>query len=95
MTDPRILGHTESGQPITDTDVEAMAAEAEVGYDVNDLIARRGRRGRPPLGAGPATVESVRLDPELRDELAARAAAEGVSPSELIRKALRRYLRAG
>jgi predicted HicB family RNase H-like nuclease len=95
MTEPRTHGHTKSGRPITDADVEAMADEAEAGYDVDELIARRGKRGRPSLGSGPATVESVRLDPELRDELTARATAEGVSPSELIRKALREYLRAG
>ena len=95
MTEPRTHGHTKSGRPITDADVEAMADEAEAGYDVDELISRRGKRGRPPLGSAPATVESVRLDPELRDELAARAEAEGVSASELIRKALREYLRAG
>ena len=95
MTDPRIYGHIKSGQPITDADIEAMATEAEQGYDVDELIARRGKRGRPSLGSAPATVESVRLDPELREELTARAAVEGVSASELIRKALREYLRAG
>jgi len=95
MTDPRIYGHTKSGQPITDADIETMATEAEQGYEVDELIARRGRRGRPSLGSAPATVESVRLDPELREELTARAAVEGVSASELIRKALREYLRAG
>jgi predicted HicB family RNase H-like nuclease len=86
---------TESGQPITDGEIEDLAAEAEAGYDVDELIERRGKRGRPPLGSAPATVESVRLEPELRDELAARAASEGVSTSELIRRALREYLRAG
>ncbi len=95
MTEPHIHGHTKSGKPITDADIEALADEAEAGYDVDELIARRGRRGRPALGSGPATVESVRLDPELRDELTARAEVEGVSPSELIRKALREYLRTG
>jgi hypothetical protein len=95
MTKPRVYGHTESGRPITDEDIEAVADEAEAGYDVDELIARRGKRGRPALGSAPASVESVRLDPELRDELAARAADEGVSTSELIRKALRKYLRAG
>lgn len=95
MTEPRTYGHTKSGKPITDADIEALADEAEAGYDVDALIARRGKRGRPTLGSAPAAVESVRIDPELRDELTARAAAEGVSPSELIRKALREYLRAG
>lgn len=41
-----------------------------------------------------ASVESVRLDPELRQALSERADAEGRTNSELIRDALRRYLHA-
>lgn len=70
MTEPHVYGHTRSGRPITDEEVDALAAEAEAGYDVDDLIARRPKRGRPTLGSAPANVESVRLDPELRHELA-------------------------
>jgi hypothetical protein len=94
MTEPTIHGHTESGGPITDQEVDILAAEAEAGYDVETLIARRNKRGRPTLGNAPASVESVRLDPELRRLLLARAEAEGTTTSELIREALRRYLRA-
>src|ERR1035437_4017844 len=43
----------------------------------------------------PASVESVRLDPELRDELAEYARTGGTTTSQLIREALRRFLRAG
>ena len=46
----RIYGHTTSGEPIDDELVEKLADEAETGYDVADVIARRGRRGRPRLG---------------------------------------------
>jgi hypothetical protein len=77
---------------IADADIESMADEAEKGYDVDALIARRGKRGRPRLGTAPASVESVRLDPELRNDLADRASVEGLTTSELIRKALREYL---
>ncbi len=94
MTDDRVYGHTRSGQPITDTEVEALAAEAEAGYDVDRLIARRPKCGRPALGSSPASVESVRLDPELRLELLQRARSEGTTTSEVIREALRRFLRA-
>jgi hypothetical protein len=94
MTQPPIHGHTESGRQITDQDIESLAAEAEAGYDVATLIARRNKRGRPTLGSAPASVESVRLDPELRRQLLDRAEAEGTTTSELIREALRRYLRA-
>jgi hypothetical protein len=41
MTDDCVYGHTRSGKPITDTEVQALAAEAEAGYDVDRLIARR------------------------------------------------------
>ena len=93
MTEP-IHGHTRSGKPITDADVQRLADEAEYGYDIDAVIARRGKRGRPALGSAPASVESVRLDPELRDQLTERARVDGTTTSEVIRKALRDYLHA-
>jgi hypothetical protein len=83
-------GRTASGEPITDEFVEKLARKAEAGYDVDETLRRRG--GRPPLGSAPATVESVRLDPELRNALADRARRDRESPSAVIRKALRAYL---
>ena len=56
MRQPRMYGHTQSGRPITDADVEALAAEAEAGYNVDELISRRPKRGRPTLGSEPASV---------------------------------------
>ena len=53
-----------------------------------------GRGGRPPLGSAAASVESVRLDPELKRALLIRAAEEHVSVSEVIRRAIGEYLRA-
>jgi len=94
MTEPHVYGHTRSGRPITDREIEVLAAEAEAGYDVDDLVARRGKRGRPSLGSAPASVESVRLDPELRQELVQRAQTDGTTTSEVIREALRTFLRA-
>ncbi len=85
-------GRTRSGKPITDELVEELAARAEEGFDVEEILRRRG--GRPAMGSAAATVESVRLDPELRDALQARAEQEGRTNSELIRDALRRYLQA-
>ncbi|HEV2372672.1 MAG TPA: CopG family transcriptional regulator [Streptosporangiaceae bacterium] len=86
-------GHREDGTPISDADVEALADEAERGYDVDTLLRRR-RGGRPPLGSAAASVESVRLDPELKRALLVRAAEEHVSVSEVIRRAIGEYLRA-
>ncbi|HEX3910763.1 MAG TPA: ribbon-helix-helix domain-containing protein [Solirubrobacteraceae bacterium] len=94
MSKDRVYGHTRSGEPITDMEIDVLAAEAEAGYDVDALLTRRGKRGRPALGSAPASVESVRLDPELRDQLLERAKAEGTTTSELIRTALRRFLKA-
>jgi hypothetical protein len=83
---------TRGGKPITDALVNELAARAEEGFDVEGIIARRG--GRPPMGVGAAAVESVRLEPELREALRVRAEREGRTSSDLIRDALRRYLEA-
>ncbi|HEX3334291.1 MAG TPA: ribbon-helix-helix protein, CopG family [Acidimicrobiales bacterium] len=89
----RTYGHTKSGKAIDDEMVEGLAAEAEEGYDPAQLKGRPRGRGRPPLGESAKTVESVRLEPDLQAEASARAAAEGVTTSEIIRRALREYLR--
>jgi hypothetical protein len=91
----RTYGHTKSGILVTDELIEQLADEAERGYDVDEIIARRGRRGRPRLGSEPSSVESVRLDPELKQRLVRRAEDEGVPVSEVIREALRQHLKAG
>jgi Ribbon-helix-helix protein, copG family len=93
MTD-EVHGHTASGRPVTEAEVEAAAQEAEAGYDVDRLLGRRGKRGRPSLGSAPAGVESVRIEPELRRRLLERAEADGTTPSEIIREALRLFLEA-
>jgi len=94
MKDKKMHGHTNAGTPITDELVNRLADEAEAGYDVDELLARRGRRGRPRLGTAPSTVESVRLDPEMKERLLRRAEEEGVPVSEVIREALRHHLEA-
>jgi hypothetical protein len=83
-------GHHGDGRPITDTGIEAMAAEAKRGYDLDTLLRRR-QGGLPPLGAA-ASVESVRLDRELKRALMVRAAQEHVSVSAVIRCAIGEYL---
>jgi hypothetical protein len=85
-------GKTASGVPITDDLVAKLAEEAEAGYDVDETIRRR--VGRPPIGSAAASVESVRLEPELRAALARRAKRDRETPSAVIRKALRQYLNA-
>lgn len=85
---------TSSGKPLTDDVIERLADEAEAGFDPDTLIARRGRRGRPPLGTEAASVESVRLDPDLKERLTQRAEDDGITVSEVIRDALRHHLEA-
>jgi hypothetical protein len=72
--------------------LEEMVAQAEEGYDVDEIIRRRG--GRPTLGSAPASVESVRLSPELKRDLLMRASERGISLSEAIRTALQEYVKA-
>ena len=93
MTAQHSYGHTKRGEVLTDEMIERFAEEAERGYEPGQLTGRRRGPGRPPLGDAAKSVESVRLEPELRDEVARRAQTEGVTVSELIRRALRQYLK--
>lgn len=84
-------GKTPNGTNITDEFIEKLAAKAEDGYDVDEMLRRRG--GRPPIGSAAATVESVRLEPELREALITRAEHDHETTSSVIRKALHQYLK--
>jgi hypothetical protein len=90
MTDPK-QHRTRSGRALTDEDIDGIAREVEeTDYDIEALKTRR--RGRPPMGSGPAEVVPVRIDPEMREAIEARAAADHTTTSEIIREALRRFL---
>ena len=90
MTEPN-PHRTRSGRTLTDEEIDALATEvAEFDYDVEALKTRR--RGRPPMGSGPADVVPVRIDPGLRAAIEARAEAEHTTTSEIIRQAIRRFL---
>jgi Ribbon-helix-helix protein, copG family len=91
MADKKSYGRTKSGVELTEDVLERMAQEAEAGLDVTKL---RRRPGRPSMGSGPADTLPVRLDPELREAVDARAAAENTTASDVVREALRRYLKA-
>jgi Ribbon-helix-helix protein, copG family len=87
----KTYGKTISGVPITDELVDELSAKAEAGYGVEETLRRRG--GRPPMGSAAAGVESVRLDPELRQALTQRAGRDHETTSAVIREALRQYLK--
>jgi hypothetical protein len=82
---------TKSGKTLTEADLDVLADEVTItDYDTETLKGRR--RGRPLLGSAPAEVVPVRLDPELRAAIEARAEADDTNSSEVIRRALRAYL---
>lgn len=71
---------------MTEEQITALAAEAEVGYDVKAL-KKRGR-GRPGRGAEPSQIVTLRLTSTELAAIDARAARESKSRSEIIREAL-------
>ncbi len=82
----------ETGVVLTDEMIEALADEAEKGYDLScsEIV----RVGRPPLGAGESESPriTIRTEPLLNKAVRARAAAEGRSVSDLARVALEKYV---
>jgi len=87
----KTYGRSTAGIDLTDEVLERMAREAEAGLDLTTL---RRRPGRPAMGSGPAETLPVRLDPELRQALDERAAADDTTASDVVRTALRHYLEA-
>lgn len=82
---------TRSGTELTKKVVDALAEEAERGYDLTK--AERVRMGRPALGrSGASPRVQVRVDPDLAMALRARARKEHRSVSEIARDALREYV---
>ena len=82
---------TRSGTKLTKKVIDALADEADRGYDL--IGARRVRMGRPPLGnSGESPRVQVRVDSGLAKALRARARKEHRSISEIARTALREYL---
>jgi hypothetical protein len=82
---------TRTGTKLTKRVVDALAEEAERGYDLTK--AKRVRMGRPALGdAGASPRVQVRVDPDLAEALQAVARKEQRSVSEVARTALREYL---
>jgi hypothetical protein len=79
-------GEMINGVPVTEEQIDAWVAEAEVGYDVATL-KKRGR-GRPGRGAEPSQVVALRLTAEELAKIDARAAREGKTRSDIIREAL-------
>ncbi|MBK5221815.1 MAG: CopG family transcriptional regulator [Acidimicrobiia bacterium] len=90
MADQTSHGRSATGADLTEEVLERLAEEVKEGLDLSRL---RRRPGRPPMGSGPAGTFPVRLDPELREALDLKAASENTTASEIVRAALRRYLK--
>jgi predicted transcriptional regulator len=88
MDESKVVG-VSNGIELSDEVVERLADEAALGYKVAELKRRGGRRR---MGSLPAEVVPVRLDPELRAAVDARASADATTVSDVIREALHRYL---
>lgn len=83
---------TKAGTEITPEIADALAAEAERGYDLSK--AKRHRVGRPSLaGSGTSPRLSFRTTPDLYQAAQKRAKEEGRSISDLAREAVARFVR--
>ena len=85
MTEPRKA----TGGPMDDEFWRRAEEKADAGLDPSRL---RRRVGRPTLGEEAAGLTAGRLPPEIRRALDERASEEHISASEVIRRALERYL---
>ncbi len=81
---------THHGRVVSDRQIQALADEAEAAIDLAQL---KRRPGRPSLGNAPAEVFPVRLDPDLRSALEERAESDHTTASDIVRAALRAYLK--
>lgn len=84
-------GETINGLPVTEELIEQAVKRAEAGYDVEKL-QRRGRPKLNPSTRGESAVIPVRMDEELLGALTTKAERDGLSRSEAIREAVRRWI---
>jgi hypothetical protein len=90
---PETYGKTPSGRKITQEFIEHAVTEAEDGYDLDEVKLRRGPGRRPEIEREAAPVQSVRLGAELTRAATESATKAGITKAELIRRAVREYLR--
>lgn len=83
---------TKAGDQLADRDVDALAKEAEAGYELDR--SRWIKVGRPPLGrsGGESPRIGFRATMNLYDAAQSQARAEGLTVSALARAAMERYL---
>ena len=84
---------TKSGRILSRGDVEALAREAEAGYDPATLKPRR--VGRPSLGRGTSPRVQFRVDADVFERAKRKAASEARSLSDVGRELLAAYVASG
>jgi predicted HicB family RNase H-like nuclease len=83
---------SKSGTRISRESTEALAKEAEKGYELSKAKRERIQPGRPSLEKGVSPRISYRVPGTLYARAKKKARAEGRSVSEVARRALERYL---
>ena len=81
---------TKSGRMLTSAEIEALASEAEGGYDLTK--AKRRRVGRPSLERGTSPRVQFRIEADLYKKAQAKAAAEERSLSAVGRDLFKSYV---
>lgn len=74
------------GREVSEAEVDQWVAEAEAGYDIDELKRRPG--GRPARGASASEVVPVRLTAAELEAVMRRAEKEHLNRSDAIRAAL-------
>ncbi len=90
MPEGKSYGRSKAGVELTHEVLDRMADEAEQGLDVTRL---RRRPGRPAMGIGRGRVVPGSARARALPALDERAAADEMTASEVVREALRRYLK--
>lgn len=83
---------TKAGDHLADRDIDALASEAEAGYQLDS--SQWIKVGRPPLGRsrGESPRIGFRATKNLYDAAQSQARAEGLTVSALAREAIEQYL---
>lgn len=84
---------TKSGRVLDQAALDALAAEAEAGYDL-DRLTPRPWPGRHTLGHGRGTSPriNVRLAPDVYDAVVRRAKRDGRKVSAVAREAVEKFV---
>lgn len=81
---------TKSGKVLNAGDIESLAREAQIGYDLT--AARRRRVGRPSLSLGTSPRVQFRVEADVFEKAKKKAASESRSLSDVGRELFSEYV---